>query len=257
MNTTHKPIALITGATSGIGLATAYKLSELGYNLIITGRRKDRIDDITRQLISKGTDVLPLIFDVRDPQAVAKSLGDLPEPWEHIEVLVNNAGLAAGLEPIQEGLLDDWERMIDTNIKGLLYVTRTVSPGMIKRGKGHIFNIGSIAGKEVYPNGNVYCATKHAVDALSQAMRIDMLPYGIKVTQICPGAVETEFSLIRFHNDRNKADAVYKGFTPLKGEDIAECIASALTLPANICINDMVVMPVAQANSRNFFKKEV
>lgn len=252
---TPQPIALITGATSGIGEATAYKLASLGYRLIITGRRKDRLEGVAACLRAKGAEVLPLVFDVRDKDAVSAALQPLPEGWQEIDVLVNNAGLAAGLEPIQEGLIDDWERMIDTNVKGLLYVTRVVAPGMVKRGKGHIFNIGSIAGKEVYPNGNVYCATKHAVDALSQAMRIDMLPYGVKVTQVCPGAVETEFSFVRFHDDQAKADAVYTGFEPLKGEDIAACIASALTLPANICINDMVVMPVAQANSRNFHKK--
>ncbi len=251
-----KPIALVTGATSGIGQATAQKLASMGYKLIITGRRAERLSAISSLLKGLGAEVLTLCFDVRHQDEVERHLGNLPEEWRNVDVLINNAGLAAGLEPIQEGLTDDWERMIDTNIKGLLYVTRTIAPGMVKRKKGHIFNLGSIAGKEVYPNGNVYCATKHAVDALSQAMRIDMLPYGIKVTQICPGAVETEFSLVRFHDDKSRADAVYKGFTPLQGADIAECIAAALTMPAHLCINDMVVMPVAQANSRNFFKQD-
>ncbi len=253
---TMSPIALITGATSGIGAATSRRLASLGYNLIITGRRAERLQQMAEELRNEyAATVLPLCFDVRKREEVEAHLGNLPEDWQQIAVLVNNAGLAAGLDPIQSGDIEDWERMIDTNIKGLLYVTRTISPGMIARKNGHIINIGSIAGKEVYPNGNVYCATKHAVDALSKAMRIDMLPYGIKVTQVCPGAVETEFSLVRFHDDQDRADAVYKGFTPLTGNDIAECIATALTLPENICINDMVVMPRAQASSGNFYKQ--
>ncbi|ATS06167.1 NAD(P)-dependent oxidoreductase [Porphyromonas gingivalis] len=250
------PIALITGATSGIGAASARRLASLGYNLIITGRRSERLQNIADEIRAEyPVEILPLSFDVRNREEVEAHLGNLPDPWRSVSVLVNNAGLAAGLDPIQSGDIEDWERMIDTNIKGLLYVTRTISPGMIARGAGHIINIGSIAGKEVYSNGNVYCATKHAVDALSKAMRIDMLPYGIKVTQICPGAVETEFSLVRFHDDQAKADAVYKGFTPLCANDIAECIAAVLNLPDNICINDMVVMPKAQAGSGHFFKQ--
>lgn len=252
-----KPIALITGATSGIGEATAIRLSSLGYNLIITGRRSERLQNVVNNIHSKypTIEVLPLCFDVRNRTEVETYLGNLPDKWQNINVLINNAGLAAGLDPFQSANIEDWERMIDTNIKGLLYVTRTISPGMVERKSGHIINIGSIAGKEVYPNGNVYCATKHAVDALSKAMRIDMLPYGIKVTQICPGAVETEFSLVRFHNDEDRANAVYKGFTPLSADDIASCIVTALTLPEHICINDMIVMPRAQANSGNFFKQ--
>lgn len=248
-----KPIALVTGATSGIGRATAIKLSEMGYRLIIAARRQDRLSEL-KDLLSKTTDVLALTLDVRDRKAVEASLGRLPKEWDAVEVLVNNAGLAAGLEPIQDGDPDDWDRMIDTNVKGLLYVTKAIAPGMCQRKKGHIFNLGSIAGKQVYANGNVYCASKHAVNALSQGMRIDMLPYGVKVTQICPGAVETEFSLVRFHGDQQKADHVYTGYTPLTGEDIADCIASALSLPDNICINDMVVMPKSQANSMYFYK---
>lgn len=249
-----KPIALVTGATSGIGRATAIKLSEMGYRLIIAARREDRLNDL-KALLSKTTEVLSITLDVRDRKAVEESLGHLPEEWAAVEVLVNNAGLAVGLEPIQDGDPDDWDRMIDTNVKGLLYVTKAIAPGMCSRKKGHIFNLGSIAGKQVYANGNVYCASKHAVNALSQGMRIDMLPYGVKVTQICPGAVETEFSLVRFHGDQHKADNVYTGYEPLTGNDIADCIASALSLPQNICINDMVVMPKSQANSMYFYKQ--
>lgn len=256
MSTTKGPIALVTGATSGIGKGTACKLAKMGYRVIITGRRKERLDEIAQELRKEcNTEVLSLNFDVRKNDEVEKNLLHLPEEWQAIEVLINNAGLAAGLEPIQEGLLEDWEQMIDTNIKGLLYVTRVVAPSMIERKKGHIFNIGSIAGREVYPNGNVYCATKHAVDALSKAMRIDMHQYGIKVTQIAPGAVETEFSLVRFHQDAGRAEDVYKGYTPLTGEDIADCIAAALNLPDHVCLADMLVLPKAQGSSRDFFKQ--
>lgn len=250
-------IALVTGSTSGIGRAVACRLAELHYNLIITGRRKDRLEDLALSLKNQyGIEVLALSFDVRKRSEVEEYLGQLPKEWRDIDVLVNNAGLAAGLEPIQEGDMDDWDAMIDTNVKGLLYVTRTISPYMIARRKGHIFNIGSIAGKEVYASGNVYCASKHAVDALSKGMRIDMLPYNIKVTQICPGAVSTEFSIVRFHGDQERADNVYRGMTPLYGEDIATCLVSVLQLPENICINDMVVMPMAQASSGHFHRQE-
>ncbi|GAD06528.1 short-chain dehydrogenase [Porphyromonas crevioricanis] len=248
-----KPIALITGATSGIGRATAIRLADLGYRLIVAGRRQERLEELKAELAGR-TELFLICLDVRSQAEVESKLGQLPEEWRMVEVLINNAGLAAGLDPIQQGNPQDWDRMIDTNIKGLLYVTRTIAPGMCERRKGHIFNLGSIAGKQVYPNGNVYCATKHAVDALSKGMRVDMLPYGVKVTQICPGAVETEFSLVRFHGDQQRADNVYKGFEPLKGEDIADCIAAALTLPDNICINDMLVMPKAQADGIFFHK---
>ncbi len=245
-----KGIVLITGATSGIGLACAHKFAKNGHNLILTGRRSDRLNKVTAALEKEyEIKVLPLHFDVRNKEAVQQNLGPLPQAWTSIDVLVNNAGLAVGLNPLQEGEIDDWERMIDTNIKGLLYVTRTVMPGMIERKKGHIINIGSIAGKEVYPNGNVYCATKHAVDALSKAMRIDAVKFGIKVTQVAPGAVETEFSVVRFKGDKEKADAVYKGFEPLHPEDIAEVVYFATTLPPHANINDMVVMPTAQASA--------
>lgn len=249
-----KKTALITGATSGIGYAIARRLAGEDFRLIITGRRKERIQDIAKELSSK-TEVLPLVFDVRSLKEVEDSLGNLPEGWRDIDVLVNNAGLAAGLDPIQTGQFDDWERMIDTNVKGLLYVSRTLIPHMIERKTGHIFNLGSIAGKETYINGNVYCATKHAVDSLSKSMRMELLPYNIKVTQICPGAVETEFSLVRFHGDQERADNVYKGFTPLKGEDIAELVSYCLHLPEHMCLNDIVVMPAAQASSGVFHKE--
>ena len=248
-----KKIALITGATSGIGKAIATRLAEEGYALIITGRRREKLEAFAAELSAK-TEVLPLVFDVRSLAEVEQHLGNLPEKWKNVEVLVNNAGLAAGLEPLHEGLIDDWERMIDTNVKGLLYVSRTVLPGMVARKSGYVFNLGSIAGKETYMNGNVYCASKHAVDSLSRSMRMECLPYGIKVTQICPGAVQTEFSNVRFHGDAQRADQVYKGFTPLKGEDIADLVAYCINLPAHVCLNDIVIMPTAQANSGNFYK---
>lgn len=247
-------IALVTGATSGIGRAVAARLAQEGYDLIVTGRRGQKLEE-TRQSLSGRAKVLPLVFDVRSLQEVERNLGNLPDEWKNVDVLVNNAGLAAGLESLQEGSIDDWERMIDTNVKGLLYVSRTLLPGMIARKKGHVFNMGSIAGKETYLNGNVYCATKHAVDSLSRSMRMECLPYGIKVTQICPGAVETEFSTVRFHGDASRAAQVYKGFTPLKAEDIADLVAYCVNLPAHVCLNDIVVMPAAQAGSRDFYKE--
>jgi len=247
-------IALITGATAGIGEATAFKLAEEGINLIITGRREARLLQLKNKLEQLNVRVLPRCFDVRDEQAVKGALGSLPEEWQEIDILVNNAGLAAGMNALHEGDSDDWDRMIDTNVKGLLYVTRAVTPGMVARRRGQIINIGSIAGKEVYPNGNVYCATKHAVDALTKGMRIDLLPYGIRVTQICPGAVETEFSLVRFHGDAVRAGKVYEGFENLVANDIAECIHFVVTRPPHVNINDMVVMPTAQATATLFHK---
>ncbi len=251
-----KKIALITGATAGIGEAVAVKFAQTGYRLIITGRRKELLEQVSHHLSDKyGIDVLPLCFDVRVQSQVEKYLGQLPTDWQDIDVLVNNAGLAVGLSSLQEGVVDDWERMIDTNIKGLLYVSRVITPLMIKRGKGHVINIGSIAGKEVYPNGNVYCATKHAVNALSAGMRMDLLPHGIRVTQICPGAVETEFSVVRFKGDQQRADDVYKGFEPLRAQDIAEAIYFAATQPPHVNINDLVIMPTAQAGTMVWNKK--
>ena len=248
-------IALITGATSGIGEATTLKLAENGFDVIITGRRNDRLTALKEKLEKKGIRVLSLCFDVRIESEVKSAIESLPDDWKNVDVLVNNAGLAAGLSTLQEGDTDDWDRMIDTNFKGLLYVSRYVSPLMIKREKGHIINIGSIAGKEVYPNGNVYCATKHAVDALTKGMRIDMLKYNIKVTQVCPGAVETEFSIVRFHGDEDRAAKVYEGFDNLIADDIADCILFAVSRPPHVNINDMIVMPTAQATGTLFNKK--
>lgn len=243
-------IVLITGATSGIGLACAKKFAANGHNLIITGRRAARLNDISRQLTQDySVKILTLNFDVRDNKAVRDALTNLSEAWTNIGILINNAGLAVGMDTVQDGEIDDWERMIDTNIKGLLYVTRVVLPGMTERRKGHVINIGSIAGKEVYPFGNVYCATKHAVDALTKGIRIDTVKYGIKVTQIAPGAIKTEFSEVRFKGDKNRADSVYKGFEPLHPEDIAEVVFYATTLPAHANINDLVIMPTAQASA--------
>ena len=248
--------ALITGATSGIGRAVADIFAENKYNLIVTGRRSERLQELKAALERQhGIEVLALCFDVRDNDEVVRNIASLPVEWRNIDVLVNNAGLAVGLNHIQDGVLDDWERMIDTNIKGLLYVTRAVSPLMVARNSGHIVNICSVAGKEVYENGNVYCATKHAVDALSKAMRIDMLGHNIKVTNICPGAVETEFSIVRFKGDTQRAAGTYKGIEPLTGRDIAECIYFAVSLPKHVCINDMMIMPTAQADSRTFNRK--
>ena len=248
--------ALITGATSGIGRAVADIFAENKYNLIVTGRRSERLQELKAALERQhGISVLALCFDVRDNDEVVRNIESLPVEWRNIDVLVNNAGLAVGLNHIQDGVLDDWERMIDTNIKGLLYVTRAVSPLMVARNSGHIVNICSVAGKEVYENGNVYCATKHAVDALSKAMRIDMLGHNIKVTNICPGAVETEFSIVRFKGDTQRAAGTYKGIEPLTGRDIAECIYFAVSLPKHVCINDMMIMPTAQADSRTFNRK--
>ena len=249
-------IALITGATSGIGRAVADIFAENKYNLIVTGRRSERLQELKAALERQhGISVLALCFDVRDNDEVVRNIASLPVEWRNIDVLVNNAGLAVGLNHIQDGVLDDWERMIDTNIKGLLYITRAVSPLMVARNSGHIVNICSVAGKEVYENGNVYCATKHAVDALSKAMRIDMLGHNIKVTNICPGAVETEFSIVRFKGDTQRAAGTYKGIEPLTGRDIAECIYFAVSLPKHVCINDMMIMPTAQADSRTFNRK--
>lgn len=246
-----KKIALITGATSGIGKATAIKAAEAGFDIIVTGRRQERLTELTKELRDKGADVLSLCFDVRQITEVETAINSLYGKWKEISILINNAGLAVGTSPLQEGILDDWERMIDTNIKGLLYITRTVAPLMIARNTGHIVNIASIAGKEVYPGGNVYCATKHAVDALSKAMRTDMLRHNIKVTNIAPGMVETEFSLVRYKGDAEAAANVYKGITSLSNDDIAETILFAITRPPHVCLNDIVIMPTAQANARD------
>ena len=249
-------IAFITGATAGIGQATAELFAKNGYNIIITGRRKERLNEFSSHLKSTyNIDVLSLNYDVRNLKEVEAAITSIPENWKKINVLVNNAGLAVGLNNIQEGVIDDWERMIDTNIKGLLYMTRTLAPIMIKNGFGHIVNIGSIAGKEVYANGNVYCATKHAVDALSKGMRIDLLPHNIKVTAINPGMVETEFSIVRFKGDDERAKNVYKGLEPLKAEDIAETIYWVVSRPAHVNINDIIIVPAIQANATTTIRK--
>ncbi len=248
---------LVTGATSGFGKAIATLFAKNGYNVIINGRRKDRLAELETQLKNDyKVEVLSLPFDVRKRDEVIEAVSSLSGNWSKIDVLVNNAGLAQGLSDIQDGDMDDWDTMIDTNVKGLLYVTRQVSPLMIKHKSGHIINIGSIAGKEVYPKGNVYCATKHAVDALNKAMRVDMLPHNIKVTSINPGLAETEFSIVRFHGDEDRAAQTYKGFDALHAEDIAEAAWFAATRPAHVNINDMIITPTAQSGSRDVFKKE-
>ena len=246
---------MITGATAGFGAAIATTFARKGYRLIITGRRTERLQQLAVQLQAEGNEVLPLVFDVQDRTAVKAAIDGLPVAWRAIDILVNNAGLALGRDTFHEANLDDWDTMIDTNVKGLLYVSHAVAPLMIAQGSGHIINIGSIAGKEVYPAGNGYCATKHAVDAISKSQRIDLLPYGIKVTAVHPGAAETEFSLVRFKGDAAKAAAVYQGFTPLSAQDIADVVAYVATVPKHVCINDIVVMPTAQANSTTFFKQ--
>jgi 3-hydroxy acid dehydrogenase/malonic semialdehyde reductase len=247
----------ITGATSGFGKATAIKYAQNGNRLILTGRRNDRLETLKLELETKyNAQVLVLNFDVRDEKATTAAIENLRDTWKNIDVLVNNAGLASGLDPIQTGNFDDWNKMIDTNVKGLLYVSRAIIPLMIQQKSGHIVNIGSTAGKEVYPNGNVYCASKHAVDAITKGMRIDLLPHQIKVTQIAPGAANTEFSTVRFHGDEARADKFYQGFNPILAEDIAELIFYATSLPAHLCINDLVVTSTAQANSYLIHREE-
>jgi 3-hydroxy acid dehydrogenase / malonic semialdehyde reductase len=246
---------LITGATAGFGMATALKFSGSGYNIIITGRRKERLKDLERELVSNGTRVYALNFDVRKRNEVESSIATLPSEWKNIDILVNNAGLAVGMDHIDEGNTDDWDRMIDTNVKGLLYVTRAVVPLMVARNSGHIFNISSIAGKEEYEYGNVYCASKHAVDSLSRCMRIDLLKHNIKVTNIAPGMAETEFSIVRFKGDMEKAGSVYKGIDALSGDDIADVIFYCSNLPAHVCINDLVITPTRQAGVNNNYRR--
>lgn len=249
-------IAFITGATAGIGKASAELFAKNGYNLIITGRRKERLIEFSTYLKSTyHIEVLSLNFDVRNFTEVESAVNSIPSDWRKINVLLNNAGLAVGMSTIQEGLIDDWERMIDTNIKGMLYITKCLAPIMIQNDYGHIINMGSIAGKEVYANGNVYCATKFAVDALNKSMRIDFLPHNIKVTAINPGMVETEFSIVRFKGDTERAKNAYKGLTPLTAEDIAETIYWVATRPAHVNINDIVIVASAQANATIAIRK--
>ena len=242
-------IALITGATSGIGKATAFAFAKEGCSLILTGRRTERLTEVGEEIKKRfKTDYIALPLDVRDRQAVNAAIDGLPEFWQSIDILVNNAGLARGLSKIHEADVDDWEQMIDTNIKGLLYVTRAVVPGMVKRGRGDVVNIGSIAGHEVYPGGNVYCATKHAVDALTKGLRIDLVDTPIRVSSVDPGMVETEFSIVRFKGDVERAKNVYKGFQPLTAEDIAETILFIVTRLPHVQIADVIIFPTAQAS---------
>jgi len=249
-------IALITGASSGIGEACAHVFAREGFKLILTGRQTDKLESLASALnIQYQTEVAVAAFDIRNKNEVEHNLQTLPENWKKVDVLINNAGLSQGLEPINQGNPDDWDVMIDTNIKGLLYASKVVSNWMISNGGGHIINLGSIAGKEVYPNGNVYCATKHAVDALNKAMRVDLLPHGIKVSAINPGAVETNFSNIRFKGDTERAKKVYEGFEPLVAADIAETIWFIVSRPPHVNINDLTIMPAAQANAVNFARK--
>lgn len=241
-------IALITGATSGIGKACALTLAKMGYDIIATGRRKERLDQLESEL-PEGVRFFPLVFDVRDRIKVLEVLGNLPADWAKIDVLINNAGNAHGMDPIQTGDLDDWDAMMDINVKGLLYVSKAIIPGMTERKSGTIINIGSIAGKEVYPNGNVYCGSKHAVDAITKGMRIDLNPFGIKVIGIHPGMVETEFSLVRFKGDEARAESVYKGFEPLYAQDIADIVEFVVNRPPHVVLADIVVLPTAQASA--------
>ncbi|WP_421938644.1 SDR family NAD(P)-dependent oxidoreductase [Pedobacter sp.] len=249
-------IAFITGATSGIGEACAHTFAQQGYHLILLARRAEKLARLSHHLEDKyAITVKQVIGDVRERQQITTTLEAFPEDWKKVDVLINNAGLSQGLEPIDKGNIDDWDNMIDTNVKGLLYVTKIVSNWMIKNQSGHIVNIGSIAGKEVYPNGNVYCASKHAVDALNKAMRIDLLPHGIKVTAIHPGMVETEFSLVRFKGDEERAKKVYEGVEPLIADDIADAIWYVVSRPKHVNINDMLIMPTAQANGTQVIRK--
>ena len=254
----NRKVIVITGATAGFGMACARLFAKNGWDIVATGRRSERLEELQKELESRfSISVFPISMDVRDQDAVNTGIASLPATWtERISILLNNAGLAAGKDPIDKGLSSDWDQMIDTNIKGLLYVSQAIIPFLKQNGSGHIINLGSIAGKEVYPEGNVYCATKHAVDALSRGMRMDLVSYGIKVTNIAPGAAETEFSMVRFKGDTQKADATYKGYEPLVAEDIAETIWFVATTPKHVTINDLVIMPTAQASSMVFHKHQ-
>ncbi len=249
-------IVLITGATAGIGKACAIKFASAGYNIIITGRRNERLTALKAELEKQyGIAVLPLCFDVQDKNAVAAAFKNLPGQWQKIELLINNAGLALGRDSFEEADMDDWETMLNTNVHGLLYVSKAVLPFMLAQKKGHIINMGSVAGKEVYEKGNVYCASKFAVDAITKSMRIDLLKNNIKVTGIHPGAVETEFSIVRFKGEESKALSAYDGYIPLTAEDIADTIFYCATLPDHVCINDLVITCTQQAGTYYFHKK--
>jgi NADP-dependent 3-hydroxy acid dehydrogenase YdfG len=247
---------LITGCTSGFGRAIAEKFAAAGDRLIITGRRQEKLNEVKEQLINNHkVDVMALDFDIRDRQACFDAIEQLEPGWRNIDILVNNAGLAVGRDTYDNADIDDWDTMLDTNVKGLNYISKAVIPFMKERKQGHIINMGSIAGKEVYQYGNGYCASKFAVDAITQSMRIDLLPHNIKVTGIHPGAAETEFSLVRFKGDAEKAAAMYKGFTPLTADDVAEVVYYVTTQPPHVCINDLVIMPTAQASAIYFHKQ--
>ena len=251
-----KKIALITGATSGIGKAIAQILARNGYDLIITGRRDALLRDLSETIRRESdAEVLTLCFDVRDLNQAKEAINSLSKRWENVDLLINNAGLAVGLEPVFAGVVDDWERMIDTNVKGLLYISRLISPRMVTRETGHIINLSSIAGREAYANGAAYCASKHAVQAITKAMRIELLAYGVKVSSISPGMVDTEFSLVRFKGDEKKAESVYKGLTPLYAIDIAEAILFMVTRPSHVNIDDILIMPTDQASARDFRRR--
>jgi NADP-dependent 3-hydroxy acid dehydrogenase YdfG len=239
---------MVTGATSGIGEATARLFARNGYDLILTGRRHMRLDRLQAEFESLGVKVWTLCFDIRYRDSTEESLRKLPTEWQEIDILVNNAGLASGLNPLHEGDWEDWDKMLDTNVRGLLCVSRIVTQGMVARQRGHVINVGSVAGRFTYPNGAVYSATKHAVNAITQGMRIDLVKHGIKVSQVSPGLVETEFSEVRFHGDKERAKKVYEWLEPLKGEDIAEAIYWMATRPAHVNINDLWIMPTAQAS---------
>lgn len=249
------PIVFITGASSGFGKATAEKFAKAGYQLILNARRLDRLEALKTHLVSSyGSQVLLMPFDVRNREEVAQQLDNMPAAWQKIDVLVNNAGLAAGRDAFQDGSMDDWELMIDTNLKGLMYVSKWVVKGMMEQKSGHIINISSLAGQEVYPQGNLYCATKHAVTALSKGMRMDLLPYHIKVTNISPGLAETEFSIVRYKGDTEKASKVYEGYQPLQPEDIADVIFFAASRPPHVNLEEITILPTAQSDSRTVNK---
>jgi 3-hydroxy acid dehydrogenase / malonic semialdehyde reductase len=249
--------AFITGATAGFGKAIALRMAKLGYNVIITGRRKERLEELAKTIYTEfSVKALPLCFDIREKETCRLAVETLPEAWRKIDVLVNNAGLASGLAPLNDGDIDDWEKMLDTNVKGLLYISRAITPLMVAAGSGHIVNLSSIAGIEVYPNGNVYCATKHAVNALTKGMRIDLLKHNIRVSSISPGAAETEFSMVRFHGDKQRADTVYQGLEPLTSEDIADALEFIVTRQAHVNINDIFLTPTRQANNYLYNRKE-
>lgn len=251
MQSLNGKTVFVTGASSGIGQATAHAFAKEGANLLLCARRIDRLEEMKKEFLRLYPDCKVHIFklDVRNRAAVESALDTLPQEWKDIDILVNNAGLSRGLDKLQDGLIEDWEEMLDTNVKGLLYVTRKVVPWMINRNTGHIINIGSIAGHEVYPKGNVYCASKHAVDAITKGLRLDLVDTSLRVTTVDPGLVETEFSQVRFHGDEEKAKQVYKGFTPLSGDDIADCVLWAATRPAHVQIAEIIVFPTSQASA--------